>query len=188
METFDAEITQFLLVPAVLVLVAGFVAAILIVQGVSLRISVNLVDAGPIGFLYATFVAIAMSISGCVVSMGMTLVFNDANPWILACYSAVTAVIVLALLVRCHPLKAVFAYLCHLFFGVVGSMLVAFAAIILLVIGASTNAVNFPEIPPEMMDRFNSRWTNETPVHTTGGFKHGVGVGGGSVQANPFTS
>ena len=167
-----------------ILLVVGFLALVFIaIQGLSLKWSVYLVGAGPIGFLYGTLVAFVMSCVGGASAVTVMLAFDVQHQGILAAYSVTAAVIVLALMVRCNPLEAVLAYLCHALISTFVSTAVAGAAIVMFMIAVQSKAITLPENPPAMMGQMRPSWMDESPRPTTATTAPGLGA---SVQSNPF--
>ena len=165
-------------------LVIGLLILVLIaIQGLSLKWSVYLVGAGPVGFLYGTLVAFVMSLAGCAAALTVMFAFDVQHQGILAAYSITAAVIVLALMIQCNPLEAVLAYLCHAIISTFMGTVVAGAAIVLLIVAVQSKAITLPENPPGMMSQVQSQWAAESPRPTTATTAPGLGT---SVQSNPF--
>lgn len=167
-----------------ILLVVGFLVLVFVaIQGMSLKWSVYLVGAGPIGFLYGTLVAFVMSLAGCAAALTVMFAFNVQHQGILAAYSITAAVIVLALMVQCNPLEAIFAYFCHAIISTFLGTSVAVAAVVMLMIAVQTKAITLPENPAGMMGQTRPSWMAESPRPTTATPASGLGT---SVQSNPF--
>lgn len=167
-----------------ILLVVGFLVLVFVaIQGMSLKWSVYLVGAGPIGFLYGTLVAFVMSLAGCAAALTVMFAFEVQHQGILAAYSMTAAVIVLAMMVKCNPLEAILAYLCHAVISTFLGGSVAVAAVVMLMIAVQSKVITLPENPPAMMGQMQSRWTAESPRPTTATPASAFGT---SVQSNPF--
>ena len=194
------------MMPAFLVLFGMMFVGLLAVQGYAMKFSVNLLDAGPIGFFYGLLTAILVSIGGGLSSVAIMMLAGSTNPWVSFFYSVATGVVILALMVRCNPFKAFFAYLCHLFFSVVGSMGIAIAVAFVVFIGMKTNMIEPPQDSSTMFESMQANRESDTANITTAVFASEVpdakrpamksedepfalpiNIGGGKVQINPFS-
>ncbi len=172
----------------VLLVVAALVLLFIAIQGMSLKWSVYLVGANPIGFWYGTLTAFVMGLAGGITSIGVMIAFDVQHQGILFAYSVTAAVIVLALMVRCNPLEAILAYICHALISTFLGTAVAGAAVVLLMIAVSSKAIELPEIPPAMLGNVHSSWAGDSSASGPSYNATATSVGGAAVQSNPFGS
>jgi hypothetical protein len=184
MDLSQSELEELMMVPAALILFGLIFIVVLAVQGYSMKWSVNLVDAGPIGFFYGLLTSIVISIGGGITSVGIALATGTTNQWVLVLYSMTAAVVILALMVQCNPFKAFFAYLCHAVFSTIGCIGVAIAAVLMMFILSKANLIELPKNSPATMGPAKSGWGAPAPATQNTQFITG---GGGGLQTNPFS-
>ena len=182
----QGDLQELLMVPAALAVLGFFLLVILVVLGYSMKWSVNLVDAGPIGFFYGLLTAIVMTIGGSITSVGIALATGTNNQWVLMLYSMTAAIIVLALMVQCNPFKAFLAYLCHVVFSTMGCIGVGIATALLMFLLSQTNMIKLPRGAPAVMGPMKSGWGSSSPPAPVD--TRYITGSGGDLQGNPFGS
>ena len=183
---------EFLMMPAALVIIAFVFLMALVVVGYAMKWSVNLVDAGPIGFFYGLLISIVASVAGGAVSLGIALASGTQNQWILMAYSMAAGVATISAMAQCNPFKGFLAYLCNMVFSTMMMIGVCIAGALLLFVVGAVGGMKLPTNTPAMMKTSPSNWGTESgwtspstlpPPEDT----RYITGGGGALQSNPFS-